>query len=172
MKNERQRMKNVKTLLAILSVALLPLFPGCGGEPECPLNTISMARFEFLDSKTHASVSITSGALVTGIALIDGKMDIDTVFNQAQSYMSVPLSYTDQTTYVIHYTETMRDTIRLKHKNIPFSNDIECPVMMFFEVESMSYTTNALDSVKLINPEITNEEKINFHIYYRASDAE
>ena len=90
----------------------------------------------------------------------------------ARSCSSVPLSYTDKTTYVIHYTETMRDTIEVKHKNIPFVSDIECPAMMFYQVEDIRYTTNALDSVKLVNPEITNEERINFNIYYRAASAE
>lgn len=165
-------MKNIKTILSIFSVGLLGLLPGCGGEAECPLNSTSLARFEFLDSRTHASVKLTNGATVTGIATIDGVADVDTVFNQAESYMSVPLSYTDRTTYVIHYTETIRDTIVLKHKNIPFVSDIECPALMFYEVEDMSYTTNALDSVKLVNAKITYEEAINFHIYYRAADAE
>ena len=107
-----------------------------------------------------------------GIATINGVAEADTVFTQAESYMSVPLSYTDQTAYVIHYTETMRDTIVLKHKNIPFVSDIECPALMFYEVEGMTYTTNALDSVKLVNARITYEEAINFHIYYRATSAE
>ena len=155
-----------------LMTALLTFLSGCEGEPDCPLNSVSLARFEFRDSKTHAAVKLTNGAVVTGFTQIDGKIYNDTVFNLAESYMSVPLSYTDRTTYVIHYTETMRDTITLKHKNIPFVSDIECPALMFYEVEDMSYTTNALDSVKLINAKITYEEAINFHIYYRAADAE
>ena len=159
-----------KTLIASLLTAAL--LTGCAGEPECPLETTSMARFQFLDSKTHAPVSLTGGATVTGIIYLDGGLDIDTLFNQAKDYMSVPLSYTPQTTYVIHYTETMRDTIVLKHKNIPFVSDIECPALMFYEVEGMTYTTNALDSVKLVNARITYEEAINFHIYYRATSAE
>ena len=64
------------------------------------------------------------------------------------------------------------DTIELKHKNIPYASDIECVAMMFYEVESYRYTTNALDSVKLVNPKVTNEETINFNIYYRASNAD
>ena len=115
---------------------------------------------------------MTNGATVTGTIWMDGTATTDTVFNKAESYMSVPLSYTDRTTYVIHYTEIMRDTIELKHKNIPFVSDIECPAMMFFEVESMRFTTNALDSVTLVNPKITNEERINFNIYYRAASAD
>lgn len=165
-------MKVLKTIFSVLLVLLIVLLPSCGGEPECPLNSTSLARFEFLDSKTHASVKLTNGATVTGIATVDGVAEADTVFNQAESYMSVPLSYTDQTAYVIHYTETMRDTIVLKHKNIPFVSDIECPALMFYEVEGMTYTTHALDSVKLVNARITYEEAINFHIYYRATSAE
>ena len=150
----------------------MALLSSCSSEAECPLSSISLARFNFLDSQTHAGVKLTNGATVTGIATNDGKAEVDTVFNMAESYMTVPLSYTDRTTYVIHYTETMRDTIELKHENRPFVSDIECPAMMFFEVESMRYTTNALDSVKLVNPEITNEEKVNFYIYYRTASAE
>ncbi|MBE6275617.1 MAG: hypothetical protein E7096_04635 [Bacteroides sp.] len=165
-------MKKTRNIFILLTTLFTLLTTGCGGEPECPLNTISVARFNFLDSKTHASVTLTNSPMVTGIAIIDGETDIDTVFNQAQSYMSVPLSYTNQTTYVIHYTDIMRDTIEVTHKNIPYVNDVECSPMMFFEVEDVKYTTYALDSIKLVNPQITNEERINFNIYYRASDAE
>lgn len=164
-------MKKVYAFLLMVLTACI-LLPGCGGEAECPLNSLSVARFEFRDSQTHAAVQLTNGATVTGIALVDGKLDIDTVFNQAQKYISVPLSYTDRTTYVIHYTETLRDTIELTHRNIPFVSDIECPAIMRYEVKSMRYTTNALDSVKLVNPHITNEETTNFNIYYRTADAE
>ena len=160
-----------KTIIGLIAVISCLLY-GCGGEAECPLNYVSLARFDFLDSKMHAPVKMTHGATITGTIWMDGTAKTDTVFNQAESYMSVPLSYTDRTTYVIHYSETMRDTIELKHKNIPFVSDIECPAMMFFELEDVRYTTNALDSVKLVNPKITNEERINFYIYYRVASAE
>lgn len=162
----------MKKYIFFLPFLLIALLSGCGGEPECPLNSVALARFDFLDSKTHAAVKLTNGPDVTGTIWIDSQAETDTVFNKAESYMSVPLSYTDRTTYVIHYTETMRDTIEVKHKNRPFVSDIECPAMMFFEVEDIRYTTNALDSVKLVNPEITHEEKVNFYIYYRAASAE
>ena len=44
--------------------------------------------------------------------------------------------------------------------------------MMHYQVEKLRYTTNALDSVTIVNPEITHEEKNNFNIYYRTADAE
>ena len=163
-------MKKIFTLLLPFLMCCL-LIQSCG-ESDCSLSTISYARFDFLDSKTQKSVTLTNGATITGIITIDDTMIVDTVFNRAESYMSVPLSYTNQTIYVIHYSETLRDTIQLTHKNIPFVNDIECGSMMFYQVEEFSYTTNVLDSVILANPEINNEEKKNFNIYYRTTDSE
>ena len=106
-----------KTIIGLIAIISCLLY-GCGGEPECPLNYVSLARFNFVDSKTHAPVKLTNGPTITGTIGVNGAAETDTVFNQAESYMSVPLSYTDRTTYVIHYTETMRDTIELKHQNI------------------------------------------------------
>ncbi|MBE6276464.1 MAG: hypothetical protein E7096_09025 [Bacteroides sp.] len=162
-------MKRTKHIGILLGVAFATLWTGCG-DAECPLSSHAVARFDFLDSKTHHPVGLTNGATITGIIYLDNHPEIDTLFNQANNYMSLPLSYTEQTTYVMHYSETLRDTIELTHKNIPFVKDIECGAMMFHQVESMRYTTNVLDSVVLVNPDINNEEKTNFNIYYRTAD--
>ena len=159
------------TIFITTLLTLCNLMIGCG-ESDCSLTTLSVARFDFLDSQTGKSVALTNGATVTGIATIADTLNVDTVFNQAKSYMTVPLSYTNKTTYVLHYTELMRDTIEVTHQNIPFVSNIECGTMMFYQIESLRYTTNALDSVVLINPRITNEETRNFNIYYRTSDTE
>ena len=158
-----------KSIIAIL--ALLAILTGCD-ESDCPLTTISVARFDFVDSQTHKPIKLSQGVTVAGIAAIDGIMHVDTLFNQATSYMSLPLSYTHKTTYVMHYTKLMRDTIEVTHRNIPFVSNIECGALMHFQVESLQYTTNALDSVTLVNPQITNEETTNFLIYYHITDTE
>ena len=160
-----------KTTTALLAV-LVTLFTGCAGESNCPLTTIGAARFQFLDSQTHKAVTFTQAVTVTGIATIADTLHVDTLFNQPKDYMSLPLSYTDRTTYVMHYTERMRDTIWVTHHNIPFVSDIECPAMMYYHVQELRYTTNALDSIILVNPEITHEERINFNIYYSTANAE
>lgn len=161
-------MKKISTALLTIALAILT---GCEEDP-CSLTTLSQARFDFRDSRTHKAVSLTQGATVTGIATIADTLDVDTLFNQAKDHMTVPLSYTSKTTYVMHYTERMRDTIEVTHRNIPFVSNIECGAVMHFEVEALRYTTNAQDSVTIVNPQIDNEEKTNFLIYYRAADAE
>ena len=163
------KLKYTTALFTVALLAISILTTGCE-EEECSLTTQSIARFDFRSSQTNGSVKLSEGATVTGSATIAGKQDVDTLFNQAQSYMSVPLSYTDKTTYVMHYTELMRDTIVISHRNIPFVSNIECGAMMYYEVLDLSYTTNALDSVTLGNPRITNEETTNFNIYYRVTD--
>lgn len=164
-------MRRIPFILLMLTCTCAFSLQGCG-ESDCSLTTISYAHFDFLDSKTYSPVGFTQGVTVTGTAQYEDSTMTDTLFNLAESSMSLPLSFTNQTTYVMHYSETMRDTIEITHKNIPFVSDIECGTMMHYFVESYRYTTNALDSVVLINPEITNEERKNFNIYYRASDSE
>jgi S-ribosylhomocysteine lyase LuxS involved in autoinducer biosynthesis len=61
----------------------------------------------------------------------------------------------------------MKDVITVHHRNIPFVSDIECGTMMFYEIESIDYTTNAIDSIVVKNADINNEEKQNFIIYFR-----
>lgn len=163
-------MKKIPQILVALLMAC-HFLAGCS-ENDCPLTTVSLARFSFLDSRTHAAVSFTQDITVTGIVYTGDTLDIDTVFNKPQNYMSVPLSFTDKTTYVMHYTDVMRDTIEVVHKSTPYVSDIDCVPMMFYEIESIRYTTNALDSITLVNRTVTNEERNNFNIYYRAADAE
>lgn len=164
-------MKKISFLILPLIVACCISIQSCG-ESDCSLTTNSYARFDFLDSKTHAAVKISNGVTVTGISQVNDSLLVDTLFNLAESSMSLPLSYTSRTTYVMHYSETLRDTIEVKHKTTPFVSNIECGTVMHYYVDGLRYTTNALDSVVLINPEITNEEKKNFNIYYRATDSE
>lgn len=164
-------MKRIPFILFVLISTCAFSLQSCG-ESDCSLTTISYAHFDFLDSKTYNPVGFTQGVTVTGTIHYEDSILTDTLFNLAQSSMSLPLSFTNHTTYVLHYSERMKDTIEITHKNIPFVSDIECGTMMHYQVEGLRYTTNALDSVVLINPEITNEERKNFNIYYRAADSE
>lgn len=178
-------MKKIPVILLLLTILSGFLFQGCG-ETGCPLNTIAYAHFDFLSSQTHSAIKIESEVTVSGytyadVVLYDTLSDgtiketvvkdsllNDTLYNKEKglSSFSLPLSYNTRTTYVIHYTEKMRDTIEVTHKNTPFLSDIECGAMMFYTVEKIKFTTNALDSVVTVNPDINNEEKSNFRIYY------
>ncbi len=180
-------MKRIPFFFLFLGIATGVWMQSCS-ENNCPLTTVSLAHFDFQDSETHASVSLSPAFDVVGYTVADvtvrdtltdgtvyetvvkDSLLSDTIYTNASTSMSLPLSYTSKTTYVLQYTETMTDVIELTHRNIPYLKNIECGTMMFYEVENVTYTTNHLDSVVTVNPSITNEEKRNFIIYYRISD--
>ncbi|MDE5678213.1 DUF6452 family protein [Phocaeicola sp.] len=182
-------MKKLSAMMPTILIAASILATGCG-ESDCPLTTNSFARFDFLDEQTHHTVKFNQGFNVTGFittdvtlrdtledgtikeTLVKDSLINDTIFNKAESSMSLPLSYTSKTTYVLHYTERMRDTIVITHQNIPYLQNIECGTMMFHHVEDVQYTTWNLRSIEIVNPDIDNEEKRNFNIYYIADITE
>lgn len=177
------KMKKLPAIILLFPILTGVMMQSCG-ESNCPLTTTSFAHFDFLDGATHSSVKFTEPVTVTGFIIADvvvrqtlpdgtvketlvkDSLLNDTVYNKAESSMSLPLSYTSKTTFVMHYTEKMRDTIEITHQNIPYLSNIECGTMMFYKVESIKYTTNHLDSIVTVNPDINNEEKRNFNIYY------
>ena len=159
-------MKKLPAIILLLLITVSTLMQSCG-ESDCPLTTNSFAHFDFLDAETHQAVKFSPAFDVTGFittdvivrdTLEDGTIKEtvvkdslmnDTIFNKAESSMSLPLSYTSKTTYVLHYTEKMRDTITLIHQNIPYLQNIECGTMMFYKVEDIKYTTYNLKSCLL-----------------------
>ncbi|EPT33888.1 DUF6452 family protein [Phocaeicola abscessus] len=177
--------KIIPILIVLWSVAAIGGLNSCS-EDNCPTTTTSVAYFDFLNSDTHSPLSLTSTVTVTASKMMDvivkdtlsngtiverivkDSIVNDTVYNAESklSNLSLPLSYSTKTTYTIQYTDLMRDVIELTHRPIPFVSDIACGVLMFYEIEDLKYTTNALDSIALVNPNINNEKTTNFHIYY------
>lgn len=182
-------MKKLPFIILSLLVGACALIHSCSTS-DCPLTTVSVAHFDFLDSETHSTYTFSTAFDVTGFILADvtvydtlsdgtiqerivrDSVLNDTIYNDASTTMSLPMGYTELTTYVLHYTERMRDTIRVAHKSTPYLEDIECGTMMFYTVENVTYTTNRLDSITIINPNINNEEKQNFIIYYRSDSTD
>ena len=159
-------MKKLPIIILLFLTASGYLWQGCS-ESDCPLSTTSLAHFDLLSSDSHSSVKLTSEVTITDKVVKDSVLT-DTIYNKESdlSSFSLPLSYTSKTTYTIHYNEKLKDVIEITHRNIPFISDIECGTMMFYQVENINYTTNSLDSVVIVNPDINNEEKRNFNIYY------
>jgi hypothetical protein len=151
----------------LTALALAVSLTGCYNN-SCPITTISYAHFDFYGSTSQQKVAWTSAMTVAGYPMDDAEQT-DTIYNAESSLssLSLPLSYTTQTTYILHYTELMKDEITVRHRNIPFVSDIDCGTMMFYEIESIDYTTNAIDSIVVKNADINNEEKQNFIIYFR-----
>lgn len=165
-------MRKAIPIILFLIIMAMPLGLGSCNESNCMLETVPSARFDFLSSDKHLPLALTSTITVSASTMVRDNIEYDTVYNAISDVksLSLPLSYSNKTTYIIHYTDLLMDKIEVTHRPIPFVSEIECGVLMFHEIESIQYTTNALDSVVIVNKDITNEERTNFHIYYTIAE--
>ena len=156
------------TLLSALVLMGTVILHSCSGDSDCSLSTQSQAHFSFLSSASHSPIKWTVPITVSRTVSFNGEEKTDTIINKEKnlSALRLPLSYTEKTVFTIHYNEKIQDVIQVTHKNIPYVTDLECGTMMFHHIDDLAYTTNALDSIVLVNPDVNNEEKQNFTIYY------
>ena len=145
-------MKKLPIVLGILLVAVVSFFPACEVE-NCPPNALAYAQFAFVDQYGR-SVQYTDTLTVIGQLETADTTIYDTLINKSTntSTLSLPLSYGEQTRFILQYANRQRD------------------ILMFYEVTNAETTTRMLDSLVITNPNIDNYEKENFKIYFTISD--
>ena len=181
-------MKKYPLILLLFGITLIGL-NSCNDD-NCSLTTTSAATFDLLSNNNHSSIALTEAVTITASTIADvtvrdtlpdgsivdrivkDSILNNTVYNAEKGLknLKIPLSYSTKTTVTIQYTELLKDEIEIKHRPIPFVSDINCGVLMFHQIEDIKYTTNALDSIVVVNPKVTNEETANFHIYYTVAE--
>ena len=73
--------------------------------------------------------------------------------------------------YTYHVGDTLpqhydKDTIVFRHHNTPYFMTLDCNFVVKQEISDVSYTTNVLDSIVIVNPTASNDETENIKIYY------
>ena len=179
-------MKKIPVILSLILLVTM-LFQACEVE-NCPPNALSFAHFKLVDQhgrqiETSVPTSIY-GAIKANVTikkqLPDGtvveeivrdSLIQDTLINKENKMKSfkVPLSYGDETLFIIDYDGKQKDYISVKHRNIPYFMNIDCGTMMFHEVTEVT-ASQGIDSIQIINPNIDNNEKENFKIYFTVAD--
>lgn len=179
-------MKKIPVLFSLF-LLITALFQSCEVE-NCPPNALSFAHFTLVDQygRGVASTVPTSvyGTIKADVIIQDTLPDgsvgdvtvhdsiiTDTLINKESNLKTfkVPLSYGNETTYIIDYDGKQKDYITLKHRNIPYFLNIDCGTMMYHEVTEAT-ASQGIDSIKIINPNIDNYEKENFYIYFTVVD--
>lgn len=154
------KMKGIFFIL--LFHTILSCFLSCS-ENDCSLGGRPSARFTFLNSKNGKVINLFDSLTVTAL----GTDSILLNRGKAINHIILPLSYVNQeTTFILHYTRFLRDTIWVTHENFPHFISIDCGVSMFYHLRQIQYTTFLLDSILLVNPDINDNEKENCRIYY------
>lgn len=63
--------------------------------------------------------------------------------------------------------DALNDTLTLRYETKPFFASNECGVMYQYDLKSVDVTTHLIDSVKVVEPLITNNDHIQLQIYFR-----
>ncbi|WP_300724472.1 DUF6452 family protein [uncultured Bacteroides sp.] len=161
-------------IIASIMLLLVLAFPACEVE-NCPPNSMTYAHFTLVDQ--NGKTFKTSDTLtVIGQTYIQDSLVCDTFINKENgaSSLQLPLSYNDETRFVIAYRSLDHrfvgtDTILIKHHNKPYFTNLDCGTMMFYTLTDVQYTHHRLDSLVMTNPNIDNNEKENIQIYFTVS---
>ena len=116
----------------------------------------------------HENTSVTlNGITVYGIGAPNDSAIIRES-NASQVYMPFRIG-TGNCQYVLDYNidGTANDTLTFEYDAIPYFESLECGAMYNFKINNYSHTPNAIDSVIINDPMITNADVVSIKIYMR-----
>lgn len=152
------------SILAIILTACFSVITASCSNDNCIGNStgIPLAGF-YNDTKTVTINNLT----VYGIGAPNDSVIIDKA-SASKVYLPLRLS-TSSCKYVLNYNTEgqLNDTITLGYDAIPYFESHECGAMYNFKITSMEHTSNAIDSVRIPDPMITNADVVSIKIYMR-----
>ena len=85
--------------------------------------------------------------------------------------LEIPLSFTaERDTFFFQYSARLADTVWVEHLNHPYFSSMDCGTVMHYRIKSISSTHHLIDSIQVVEPEVTNMLKENVKIYYTVSN--
>ena len=149
--------------LMIVVAASFAAVTSCSNE-NCIGNSTGIPLAGFYQGDKGVTIN---NLTVYGIGAPNDSLIIDKS-NASKVYLPLRLS-TNSCKYVLNYNTEggYNDTITLGYDVIPYFESHECGAMYNFKITSMEHTRNAIDSVKIPDPMITNADVVSIKIYVR-----
>lgn len=162
--------------LRAAAAAVMALFLGAAlyscNTSGCTDNQSALPLAAFYSSQTKAAITLTD-LTVTG----EGAPGDSALYGPSESLSEVYLPFRStqsSTAYLFSYSldeeTTVTDRIDFTYTSEPQFVSEECGAMFFYRITSLSYTTNIIDSVKIIDSLVTNTNLKRIEIYFRTSD--
>lgn len=140
----------------------------------CIDNQSSIPLAGFYDSKTKQKLKI-SGVNIGGVGaetLLLGRSE-----SASQVYLPLRSTLTSTAFYLNYATDSItgyqyNDTITFDYESIPYFVSEECGAMYYYKVGELQSTHLLIDSVKLLEPLITNTDVERVKIYFSSNDTQ
>lgn len=138
----------------------------------CLENQSSIPLAGFYDSESKQAIVLNS-LEVYGIGATGDSLLTTNGVETKQTYL--PFRSTQKNTaFCFHYTEfgetnAYNDTIWFDYESIPYFASEECGAMFRYKITSVRHTDILIDSVTIIDPEITNVDVERIKIYFKTN---
>ncbi len=157
---------SIKKVLQVIFIACVPVIlfcfiSGCGGETECEESTITSLYANFYQKGTLATY--------TDSLAVHGFQNDSLLYDTAniKSLTLILKLNSDTTIYVLDFLTKGKDTITFVHENSPHYISETCGCTMFYNIDSVIYTSHYIDSLSVINKNIINEPRENIQLFFR-----
>lgn len=167
----------MKQFIYILLISVLLLGVSCTKDEECRKNRyvnmeIGLYHVTF-NAATQANVKSTLS--IDSLTLRGINVDasgneslVDSIlYNNRKSVnrLILPLNkIQEQSKYLVQFNQVM-DTITVFHKNIEYYLSLECGCIKTFSIDTVLTTNNFIDSVRIINHNVDNNNAEHLQIY-------
>lgn len=148
----------IKRTLKLFALFLILTYSlnSCQADNECETSAISHAKLDFyiIEDDKEKAVGV-EGISIYGLGREDSLIyEIDTI-----SYALLQLSPAADTVGFVFDYGSFSDTISFLYKTNKHFESIECGFIANFDIDTVKYSENAIDSVALIDNTITSEDE-------------
>lgn len=140
----------------------------CDNGGDCKLNNVSYYRTGFysIDGTTGKVQEYQFPLTVDASLMINGKDSIVAYHLTQAKELTLPMCYTQETdTVILHFGEITKDTLFVKHTNIPYFISMDCGMGMYHNLNAVEHTKNLVDSAVVIHKLINFDAHENIKLY-------
>lgn len=162
-------------LKALLITVLAALAYGCSTDGCTDLRS-SIPKAGFYSAASAAKISLDS-LQITGIGAPGDSVLLAAGTSQSVVYLPMRSAQTS-TAWCLSYKwkdtdfPQLNDTITFQYTAQPYFASAECGAMYRYHVRSFTYTTHMIDSVKMTDSLITNNDAEQIQIFFRTAEEE
>ena len=151
----------LRTGYFVVLLFILILIPACENEVACSEDTVSRVNAGFYTLAGGKEANFTPGQLdLHGILRPDSVILYSNV-----SKIEFPLSMHDTVSFFVMTADTLTDTLEFRYANQIELISWECGFTNHFEIHSVIFSENFIDSIAIINPIADPSDEENLKIF-------
>lgn len=159
--------------LLLLTVACVAAVLSCTPS-TCDENSTAIPLACFYASESKRSISLDS-LTVYGVG---APGDTVIMYNGTGTQVYLPLRMNANNCQFVFHHEAVafsdtryNDTLTINYNPIPYFSSMDCGAMYYYDVMDYEYSTNLVDSVRIITDRFTNADIETVQIYFRVDES-